>query len=154
MDTISKTRRSWIMSRIRSKNTKPEVLVRSLLHRKGYRFRLHVRNLPGRPDVVLPKWKTAVFVHGCFWHRHAHCPYAYTPKTRKAFWKKKFLANVRRDAKNLKALNELGWAAVVIWECELADPQKLEARLRSIKRRVPRAPAGLRHKAARPNSLA
>jgi DNA mismatch endonuclease (patch repair protein) len=136
MDTISKERRSWNMSRIRSKNTRPELLVRSLLHRGGYRFRLHARDLPGHPDIVLPKWKTVVFVNGCFWHRHKGCAYAYTPKTRKVFWQRKFLANVRRDATKAKALASLGWTVEIVWECELAHPEELRKRLLSIKKRA------------------
>jgi len=135
MDTISKERRSWNMGRIRSKNTKPELLVRSLLHLEGYRFRLHVRDLPGHPDIVLPKLKTVVFVNGCFWHRHKGCIYAYTPKTRKVFWRKKFLANVKRDATKTEALVSLGWTVEIVWECELARREELRKRLLLIKRR-------------------
>ncbi|MBU1162905.1 MAG: DNA mismatch endonuclease Vsr, partial [Proteobacteria bacterium] len=87
MDIISKEKRSWNMSRIRGKDTKPEIIVRSMLHRMGYRFRLHRKDLPGKPDIVLPKYKTVIFVHGCFWHRHKGCKYAYTPKSRVKFWK-------------------------------------------------------------------
>lgn len=138
MDRISKERRSWNMSRIRSKHTKPELLVRSLLHVQGYRFRLHVRGLPGHPDIVLPKWKTVVFVNGCFWHRHKGCGYAYMPKTRKGFWRRKFLGNVRRDRRKVKALASLGWTVETIWECELANLEKLRKHLLLIKRRAAR----------------
>src|SRR5215475_14515568 len=106
VDTITKERRSWNMSRIRSKDTQPELAVRSLLHRMGYRFRLHVRTLPGCPDVVLPRLKTVVLVNGCFWHRHANCAFAYTPKSRKSFWMEKFRENVERDNKKSEALRK------------------------------------------------
>jgi len=107
------------MSRIRSKNTNPETQVRSLLHRAGYRFRLHVKNLPGSPDIVLPKYKTAIFVHGCFWHRHNNCSHATMPKTRAAFWESKFNGTVERDKKQGDALRSAGWRVIVVWECEL-----------------------------------
>ena len=96
MDRISKEHRSWNMSRIKGKNTKPEIIVRKMLHRMGYRFRIHRKDLPGRPDIVLPKHKTVIFVHGCFWHRHKDCKYAYNPKSRVEFWQKKFRDNVNR----------------------------------------------------------
>ena len=134
MDNISKQRRSWNMSRIRSKNTKPELLVRSILHRKGYRFRLHSRHLPGHPDIVLPKWKTVIFVNGCFWHRHKDCGLAYTPKSRQRFWRKKFQDNVRRDVEKFQALTCLGWTVEIVWQCELANPEQLNRRLDLIKK--------------------
>ena len=117
------------MSRIRGKDTKPEIAVRSILHRTGYRFRLHRRDLPGNPDIVLPKYHTVILVHGCFWHRHRGCKYAYTPKSRVDFWQKKFTENVERDKRNRKALRQEGWKVVVVWECELRDPDKLVLRL-------------------------
>lgn len=129
MDSISPERRSWNMSRIRGSDTRPEMAVRSLLHRAGFRFRLHVRGLPGRPDIVLPRHRTVVFVHGCFWHRHPGCRCAYNPKTRRGFWQSKFRANRRRDSRNLRALQSLGWRTIVVWECELAKPDVLAARL-------------------------
>jgi DNA mismatch endonuclease (patch repair protein) len=134
MDTISKKHRSWNMARIRAKNTKPELKVRSILHRSGYRFRLHVQELPGCPDIVLPKWKTIVFVNGCFWHRHKGCKFAYSPKTRQAFWQKKFRENVKRDARKALALAALGWRVETVWECEIANPENLFRRLQLIKR--------------------
>jgi DNA mismatch endonuclease (patch repair protein) len=121
------------MSRIRSKNTKPELLVRSLLHRAGFRFRLHASKLPGRPDIVLPKWKTAIFVHGCFWHRHTGCGFAYFPKSRKAFWQNKFTENVKRDVLKAAALSSLGWKVITIWECEVAHPAGILERLERIR---------------------
>jgi len=128
-DRISKQRRSWNMSRIRGANTKPELAVRSLLHRMGFRFRVHVRTLPGCPDIVLPRWKSVVLVHGCFWHRHRGCHLAYTPKSRKTFWLRKFEGNVCRDRKTLTKLKRLGWKALVVWECELCDEDHLIRRL-------------------------
>ncbi|MEW7009430.1 very short patch repair endonuclease [Lentilitoribacter sp. EG35] len=118
-DRISKERRSWNMSRIRGKNTKPEILLRSLLHRYGYRFRLHVPYLPGRPDIVLPKYKTVIFVHGCFWHRHEGCSKASIPKTRTEFWREKFHRTVERDNRKQKEIEEKGWRVIVVWECQL-----------------------------------
>lgn len=117
------------MSRIRDRDTKPEKLVRSLLHRLGYRFRLHRKDLPGRPDIVLPKYRTAIFVHGCFWHRHRGCKYAYQPKSRVEFWKKKFLDTVKRDKRNQNELKELGWKVIIVWECELANSGMLQQKL-------------------------
>lgn len=117
------------MARVGSKNTKPEMLVRSVLHRLGYRFRLHRGGLPGRPDIVLPKYKTAIFVHGCFWHRHPDCSKASTPKTRVDFWQDKFDANVARDRRNEDALRSDGWQVVIVWECETKKVEALADRL-------------------------
>jgi len=111
--------RSKNMSAIKSKNTKPEIAVRKLLHSMGYRFRLHRKDLPGSPDIVLPKYKTVIFVHGCFWHRHENCKYASTPKTRKEFWENKFKLNLRRDSEVQEKIKSIGWQSVVIWECEI-----------------------------------
>lgn len=122
--------RSKIMQSVSSKNTKPELLVRSLLHHMGLRFRLHRKSLPGSPDIVLPKYRTVVFVHGCFWHRHPGCRYASIPRTRQEFWLPKFDANVQRDAKKEAQLQELGWRVLVVWECETRKPAELEERLR------------------------
>lgn len=129
-DRISKEHRSWNMSRIRSTDTKPEVVVRRLLHALGYRFRLHGKVnkrfykpgvLPGKPDIVLTKYKTVIFVDGCFWHRHKECKRATTPKTRIKFWKKKFSQNVERDRQNRQVLKALGWNVITIWECEVLN---------------------------------
>ena len=113
--------RSRNMSAIKSKNTKPEIKVRKILHSMGYRFRLHRKDLPGSPDIVLPKYKTVIFVHGCFWHRHQNCKYASTPKTRQEFWNKKFNENINRDKINQENLSSKGWKIIIVWECEIKD---------------------------------
>ncbi len=113
--------RSRNMSAIKSKNTKPEIKVRKVLHSMGYRFRLHSKDLPGSPDIVLPKYKTVIFVHGCFWHRHQNCKYASTPKTRQEFWNKKFNENINRDKINQENLSSKGWKIIIIWECEIKN---------------------------------
>lgn len=132
MDIMSKEKRSWLMSRIRDRDTKPEKRVRSLLHGMGYRFRLHRKDLPGRPDIVLPKYRTAIFVHGCFWHHHRGCKYAYQPKSRVEFWKEKFRQNVERDSRKKRALRKLGWRVIIVWECELEDSESLVKKLRNL----------------------
>lgn len=129
-DMLSKDMRSWNMSRIRSKNTQPEITVRSLLHRLGYRFRLHVNTLPGKPDIVLPKYKTVVFVHGCFWHRHSGCKRCTTPSSNKKYWTVKFLRNVSRDKSHRYQLRKAGWRVLVLWECETRNPLKIADKLR------------------------
>ena len=106
------------MARIKGKNTKPELIVRRILHALGYRFRLHRGDFPGRPDIVLPKYRTAIFVHGCFWHRHSECSKASMPKTRTEFWQDKFAMNVARDQRNVEALKAAGWHVLIVWECE------------------------------------
>ena len=111
--------RSRNMSAIKSKNTKPEIAVRKLLHSMGYRFRLHRKDLPGSPDIVLPKYKTVIFVHGCFWHRHENCKYSTTPKTRREFWENKFKVNLKRDLEIQEKIKNIGWQSLVIWECQL-----------------------------------
>lgn len=126
-DTVDPERRSQIMSRIRSRDTLPERTVRSLAHRLGYRFRLHRKGLPGRPDLVFVRHQLAVFVHGCFWHRHAGCTNCTTPKTRADFWQRKFEGNMARDRRNCEDLTRLGWKSLVIWECETEDPARLRA---------------------------
>lgn len=119
MDTVDTATRSRMMSGIKGKNTSPELIVRRYLHGKGYRYRLHRRDLPGSPDIVLPRLKTCIFVHGCFWHRHDGCTYAAVPKTRPEFWSQKFERNVRRDKENIEALESAGWNVVIVWECEV-----------------------------------
>ena len=125
---ISKER-SRNMSAIKSKNTKPEIVVRKLLHSMGYRFRLHRKDLPGSPDIVLPKYKTVIFVHGCFWHRHENCKYSSTPKTRKKFWESKFEVNVKRDLEIQEKIKNIEWRSIVIWECETKDLEELRVKL-------------------------
>lgn len=129
MDRLTPERRSWNMSRIRGKNTEPERLVRSILHRAGFRFSLRKKGLPGNPDIVLPWRRSVVFVHGCFWHRHSRCSYAVLPKTRVEFWLKKLSGNRHRDRRNVKALEQLGWQVIVVWECELRNETVLKNRL-------------------------
>lgn len=121
--------RRRLMARFKSANTKPEMAVRRLLHRLGYRFRIHRKDLPGRPDIVLPRYRTAIFVHGCFWHRHAGCKVATFPKSQPEFWRAKFDNNVERDAANTSRLEALGWRVLVVWECETRDAHALEVRL-------------------------
>ena len=113
------------MSRIKNRDTTPERVVRSVLHRMGFRFRLHGRKLPGRPDVVLPRHRTVVLVHGCFWHRHARCRFAYTPKSNLPFWLRKFEENVARDRRAAKALHAHGWKVITVWECQTGDIDQL-----------------------------
>lgn len=119
VDRLTPERRSWNMSRIKGKDTKPELLLRSLLHQKGFRFRIHDKRLPGKPDIVLPRHKTVILVHGCFWHRHPNCLYASTPKSREKFWLKKFEDTIRRDKKQETKLKKEGWNLIIVWECEL-----------------------------------
>lgn len=126
MDTVSKEKRSSIMSKVHSVNTKPEMLIRSFLHRNGFRFRLHVKNLPGHPDIVLPKYKTIIDVRGCFWHHHNGCKRAVLPLSNIEFWQEKFSRNIERDKKTEKQLKELGWHLIVIWECDLKKDGFLE----------------------------
>ncbi|KPW75609.1 MULTISPECIES: very short patch repair endonuclease [Pseudomonas syringae group] len=119
------------MKLVKQKDTKPEMVVRRLLHKIGLRFRLHVRELPGTPDISLPKHETVIFVHGCFWHRHPCCRYASIPKTRQEFWLPKFATNVERDIRKATQLREMGWRVLTVWECETKDVIELQARLSS-----------------------
>lgn len=128
MDTIDPARRSQLMSRIRSKDTKPEIAVRQILHRLGYRFRLHRKDLPGRPDIVLPRHRKIVLVHGCFWHGHT-CRLASKPKSNEGYWTDKIAKNKERDARNLTALEEAGWTVLELWECDVRKLEGLEDRL-------------------------
>jgi DNA mismatch endonuclease (patch repair protein) len=118
--------RSYNMSRIQAKDTKPEMLVRKFLHSNGFRYRLHVKDLPGKPDLVLPKYNSVIFVHGCFWHAHAGCEYFTIPKTRTNWWKEKLYGNKERDEKNIEKLKEDGWNVIVVWECELKPNKRKE----------------------------
>lgn len=135
-DVVNAETRSRMMSGIRGKNTRPEVVVRQGLHARGFRFRLHATDLPGKPDLVLPKWNAVVLVHGCFWHRHERCRFATSPATRPEFWAGKFAANISRDRRNADALHTAGWRTATVWECALKrDPHEvlnaLECWLRS-----------------------
>ena len=129
-DSLTPDQRSLNMSRIRGRDTKPEIKVRRLLHGMGYRFRLHRKDLPGKPDIVLPKHSTVIFVHGCFWHRHS-CPNGrVVPSTNRQFWEEKFAANVERDKRNKRDLRRLGWRVLVIWECQTESVTALERRIK------------------------
>lgn len=125
VDNLTAERRSWLMSRVNGKNTSPEMRVRRVAHSLGFRYRLHRKDLPGTPDLVFPKRRIALFVHGCFWHRHPGCKKASTPKTRTDYWNAKFTSNVSRDVSVIKKLNGLGWTVSVIWECQTKDDEFL-----------------------------
>lgn len=135
-DVHKKEIRSFNMSRIRSKDTRPELLVRRFLHSKGFRYRLHSKHLPGRPDIVLPRYKAAIFVHGCFWHSHGGCKTAHIPSSNQDYWINKLNRNMARDAEHQQKLQALGWRVLIVWECELKKPcaqatlEKLSVKLR------------------------
>jgi DNA mismatch endonuclease (patch repair protein) len=130
IDTVSKEKRASMMRAVRSKDTAPEMLVRRAAHRVGLRFRLHCKNLPGRPDLSFKKWRTVIFVNGCFWHRHAGCQRASEPQSNRAFWRKKFRENVRRDQANYAQLKRLGWRVIVLWQCEVTTSDKATAAIK------------------------
>jgi DNA mismatch endonuclease, patch repair protein len=123
-DVHDKKTRSYNMSQIKGKNTKPEMLVRKFLHANGFRYRLHVKDLPGKPDIVLPKYKTVIFVHGCFWHGHEDCSKSTLPKTKTEWWRNKISGNINNDVKALTALQKSGWKVITIWSCELSASDK------------------------------
>jgi len=129
VDTFSQSERAGIMRRVPARNSRPEIALRRLLHSLGYRFRLHRQDLPGSPDIVLPKHGLCIFVHGCFWHRHKNCRRASIPSTNVEYWEKKFAGNVERDKRNLRLLRARGWRTMVVWECELTDQRKLQRRI-------------------------
>jgi len=131
-DIMSSSARGRLMSRIRGKDTMPELRVRRYLHSRGLRFRLHVKDLPGKPDLVFPRYRTVLFVHGCFWHQHPGCRYAVMPATNAEFWKSKLEGNVLRDHRHAAALESLGWRVLVVWECEVSDSDRLERLVRQI----------------------
>ena len=131
-DVHSKATRSYNMSRIRNKDTKPEMLVRRFLHKNGFRYRLHVKDLPGKPDIVLPKYKTVIFIHGCFWHGHQGCKYFVVPKTRTEWWLNKIGTNIANDANAETQLKAAGWNIIKIWECELKPAKVSETLLRLV----------------------
>ena len=124
MDIWSKEKRSEVMSKIRSTDTSPELRVRKMLFSKGYRYRLHVKDLPGKPDIVLPKYNAVIFVHGCFWHLHSGCRDGTIPKTRTDYWKNKLLGNKKRDKKHMRELRKQGWRVLQLWECEIENKPK------------------------------
>jgi len=128
MDTFSPEQRSAVMRKVRGKNTKPELTVRRLLHALGYRYRLHVRDLPGQPDLVFPSRKKVVFVNGCYWHGH-HCEAATLPASNRAYWRAKQQRNAARDARNARTLRRAGWGALTVWECQMKNLERLRARL-------------------------
>ena len=136
-DLYTKERRSEIMSRIRARDTLPELRVRRTLHKMGYRYRLHRKDLPGKPDIVLPKWKTVIHVHGCFWHGHTCCE-GRVPKTNRGYWRPKLKRNIRRDSEHSAELRRLGWNQIVVWECETGSLERLERHLRRELGRVQR----------------
>ncbi|MHB0961788.1 MAG: very short patch repair endonuclease [Gemmatimonadaceae bacterium] len=125
-DIVDRATRSRMMSAISGKNTLPERHVRSALHRHGFRFRLHVATLPGRPDVVLPKWRAVVVINGCFWHQHRGCRFATLPRQNRSFWRNKFRGNVERDRRDIAALRALGWRVFVVWECQIRRGRVLD----------------------------
>lgn len=131
-ERLTPERRSALMSRVRTHDTGPELVVRRLLHSMGYRYRLHRKDLPGKPDIVLQRYRTVIFVHGCFWHGHEGCPRATRPATNIEFWTRKLDANLARDARDCTDLERLGWNVVVIWECETHDIGELKCRLQGI----------------------
>ena len=135
-DIVSPETRSRMMSGIQGKNTQPEMTVRRALHAAGFRYRLHVPSLPGRPDLVLPKYSAVCLIHGCYWHRHSDCPNATTPATRTGFWQQKFRANVERDERQRQQLQSMGWRVAVIWECAL-KPKRADAALAHLIRWLP-----------------
>jgi DNA mismatch endonuclease (patch repair protein) len=128
-DHVDRKKRSLIMAAVRSEDTGPEMAIRRIIHGLGYRYRLHDGMLPGRPDLVFPSRRKVIFVHGCFWHRHAKCRYATSPKTRQEFWEAKFASNVSRDRRSKQELKRMDWAVLTVWQCELKKPGKLTERL-------------------------
>jgi DNA mismatch endonuclease Vsr len=141
-DSISPERRSAIMAAIKGRDTKPEIAVRRVLRSLGIGYRLHGKELPGRPDIVMKGRRTVIFVHGCFWHRHGGCRQASTPKSRQDYWQPKFAANVARDARNQQMLLDSGWTVLVVWECETEDAKRLAERINGLLSRGNYAPNG------------
>jgi DNA mismatch endonuclease, patch repair protein len=129
MDRLSTERRSWLMSRVGAKNTAPELMVRRMVHAMGYRYRLHGKSLPGKPDLVFASRRKAIFVHGCFWHGHEGCRYARLPKSRVEFWADKQSANRSRDERDVAELERAGWNALTVWQCELKNPECVRRRI-------------------------
>lgn len=131
-DVLSPKQRHYNMSQIHSKNTKPEEIVRKFLFRQGFRYRKNDKRYPGKPDIVLPKYKTIIFIHGCFWHQHSGCKAARIPETNSSFWKDKFKKNISRDAAVRNELEQAGWRVIIIWECELSNKKKQDIRLSAL----------------------
>jgi DNA mismatch endonuclease (patch repair protein) len=137
MDSVTVEQRSLNMSRIRSRDTAPEIAVRQLAHRLGFRFRLYRRDLPGNPDLTFPMRRKVIFVNGCFWHRHARCKFATQPKSNVAYWRAKFRTTVRRDRRTRKALEALGWEVLTVWQCEISSENELRKKLATYLKAVP-----------------
>lgn len=137
MDIWSREKRSEVMSRIRNKGTKPEVTLRKALFARGFRYRVNVKTLPGEPDIVLPRYKTVIFVHGCFWHGHPGCKYAYTPKSNTEFWINKISGNKERDAIVKRELEESGWKVIIVWECEIRHGKNFADLTNSLCNKIP-----------------
>lgn len=131
-DTVSKAVRSRIMSSVKQRHTKPEMIVRSLLHQLGYRFRLHRKDLPGSPDIVLPKFHTAIFVHGCFWHQHKNCGKSRRPSSNQNYWNTKLDENITRDRRKERELSKLGWRVLTVWQCETKDLDILTKKMKKL----------------------
>lgn len=129
MDIFSKEKRSEIMAQIKGKNTKPEIFLRSIVHRMGYRYRLHRRDLPGNPDLTFPKHNKVIFMHGCFWHGHKGCSRSKRPSTNQEFWNEKLYKNLKRDKRNILKLKKMGWSPLIVWSCEIQDTDKLTRKL-------------------------
>ena len=130
MDTVNKEKRSWMMSRVKSKDTKPEKIVRSMIHRMGFRFRKNRRDLPGSPDIVFPKYRKVIFIHGCFWHGHKNCSKASRPSSNEEFWSDKLDTNIQRDRKKVRELKKQGWKVLIIWECQIKDEKRLTRKIK------------------------
>lgn len=139
VDYLTPEDRSVLMSKIRGKDTRPEMAVRRVVYSLGYRYRLHCRDLPGTPDIVLRRLRKIIFVHGCFWHRHERCPQAYTPKSRQAFWRRKFRGTKLRDRRHLIQLKKDGWDVLIIWECELHSIKSTSRKIKGFLNRRPRS---------------
>lgn len=135
-DIFSKIKRSEVMSKVTAKDTRPEVKVRKFLFSKGFRYRKNDKRFPGKPDIILPKYKTAIFVHGCFWHHHDNCRAAALPQTNCEFWKDKMETNVKRDRKNQKDLKELGWKIIIIWQCQIKNRELFEKTMKKVIKKI------------------
>ena len=135
-DIYSKRKRSQIMSKISGKETMPEILVRKHLFSKGFRFRKNVKKLPGKPDIVLPKYKTVIFIHGCFWHGHKNCKASKLPETRRAFWEEKIAGNIERDKRNITRLKNERWETVIVWQCEISSREKRQKRFKVLEKGI------------------